>query len=428
MLGGLPNLFGGGNRPTLPGLGGPNGLPDPLGLGGDHGNGHGPGGNGPPGLDGGLPPGLAKPYDGGPNPGGNVDPGHRHGGDHANAGNGPSPSGTPPSTPDGAHTSNHNTPNVVSSGSPIDDQIAAYPSRLLPGQSAHGASSAQAFNQATQYPAPTLSERALSSFAASPAAMNRADAVPANVNVLQAAPNQTAALPTPVASAQAASQAQAAAPALAMPPAHPNAVPAAPMAAMAHAESLAAQQSLLNQLAMLQKLGQPPTAAAANAAAAHAENATAPNVIPLTVNTSANDPRGLPTALNDRVQLLRGDSALNGGAYLGEGPLRRPLGRGARVDAASLTYWLWTLGRGGVHRPTHENQPNREVLRALQWLFWLLTVVAYACLATALIMLLPTGELVSDRVATAGGGGALMIGVVVAAGAWLVGRRLNRRG
>ena len=420
---GLPNLFGGGNRPTLPGLGGPNGLPDPLGLGNGHGNGHGPGG--PPGLDGGLPPGLAKPHDGGgPNPGGNVDNGNHHGGDHNNAGNGPSPSGNTPATPDAANTPSHNTPNVVSSGSPIDDQIAAYPSRLLPGQSAHGSSTA-AFNQTT-YPPPTLSERALSSFAASPAAMSRADAVPANASVLQAAPNQVAALPSPLAGAQAASQAQAAA--LALPPAHANAVPAAPMAAMAHGESLAAQQSLLNQLAMMQKLGQPPAAVAANAAAAHAENATAPNVIPLTVNTSANDPRGLPTALNDRVQLLRGDSALSGGAYVGDGPMRRPLGRGARVDAASLTYWLWALGRGGVHRPTHENEPNREVLRALQWLFWVLTVVAYACLATALIMMLPTGELISDRVATAGGGGALMIGVVVAAGAWLVGRRLNRRG
>ena len=97
-------------------------------------------------------------------------------------------------------------------------------------------------------------------------------------------------------------------------------------------------------------------------------------------------------------------------------------------SGAGYYLWLWALGRGGTHRTSHEAEPSREVLRALQWLFWVLTVVAYACLAMAVIILLPGGEFVSERATPGVSGLALFLGVTVAAGAWWLGRRLNRRG
>jgi hypothetical protein len=427
-MSGFPNLPGllGGGRPSFPGLGGPG--HDPLGLGlpglggDDH---HGPGS--PPGLNGDGPPGLEKPHGGDANTGGNgVD--NSHGGDTSPV---TPPSGTTPGSAE--HDRPHNTPNVVSSGSAMDDQIAAYPSRLLPGQSMQSNANTQtAFNQITQYPPPTLSERALGN-ATGLSGMNRpvsADAVPGSAMTMQPSGVQTAMLGNPVAAAAnaglPAQVAYAAAPALAVPVATPNAVLAAPMASALYSESLLAQQNLLNQLSMMQRLSTPPTVVPANVAAPASEALVAPTVVPLMVNAAPNDPRNLPLA-NDRLNLMRGDSPLNTAVYA-DSPYRRPLRRGAKVDQASLTYWLWALGRGGTHRTSHEAEPSREVLRALQWLFWVLTVVAYACLAMAVIILLPGSEFVSERATPGVSGLALFLGVTVAAGAWWLGRRLNRRG
>ncbi|MGO1002575.1 hypothetical protein [Lysobacter sp. CA196] len=433
-MSGFPNFpgFPGGNRPSFPGLGGGHGHGhDPLGLGlpglggDDH---HGPGS--PPGLSGDGPPGLEKPYNGGDsNAGGNGVDNH-HGGDTSPV---TPPSGTTPSSTE--HDRPHNTPNVVSSGSAMDDQIAAYPSRLLPGQSMQSSGNTQtAFNQITQYPPPTLSERALGNSAGLQPALNRpvsADAVPGSAMTMQPSGVQTALLgnPSVAAATNAGLPAQvtyAAAPALAVPVATPNAVLAAPMTSALYSESLLAQQNLLNQLSMMQRLSTPPNVVPANVAAPASESIVAPTVVPLMVNAAPNDPRNLPLA-NDRLNLMRNDGPLNNAVYA-DSPYRRPLRRGAKVDNASLTYWLWALGRGGTHRTSHEAEPSREVLRALQWLFWVLTVVAYACLAMAVIILLPGGEFVSERATPGVSGLALFLGVTVAAGAWWLGRRLNRPG
>lgn len=418
----LPGL--GGSKPGLPGGPQPPGLNLPGGI------------DAPPGH-GGLPPGqngLPPGHDGLPNPGGNNG---LPGGDPYS----PQPGATGPGTPTG-------TPDAVAQpNAPLlnPDNPA---SRLLQGQSPNAANANNAYNNPfnanspTQYPPPTLSERALAN---APQLAYGGDRVAVNYGVMPAAGNaqgavvqgqglpQTAsgALPPSVGngaaaagSAAAPGASTAAAPTLTLVnTATANAVPAPPMAAAMSQDALAAQQSLLARMT-----GQHAPAAgntAANAAPPPSEtSATLPAV---GTNAANNDPRSLPLAGNDRAAQQRGGDAPNTVVYTGDGATRRAHRRGGKVDDATLTHWLWRFGRGGVHRPSREAEPELEAVRALQWLFWVLTVVAYVCLAMAVVLMLPSGSLISERASPGGSGFALFLGVAVAAGAWWLGRRINDR-
>ncbi|WP_157476173.1 hypothetical protein [Lysobacter sp. Root690] len=312
-------------------------------------------------------------------------------------------------------------------------------SRMLPGQSAQNSNSP--FNTSpTQYPAPTLSERALNNaaqfasldrpgnFNAVPAAMANASSASVQGNALPNAavlPNGASNGALANTAASNATTSNVAAPSLTLVANNtPNAVPAAPMAAALNQDALIAQQNVLARLANPQHAN-PPGASGATAAPPPSEtSATLPSI---QTNTLNNDARNQPLNLNDRIAQQRGDGLPNNQIYTGESMQRRPLRRGGRVDNASLTQWLSAFGRGGVHRPTHEHQPSLEVVRALQWLFWVLTVAAYVCLAMAVVLLLPDGSLITERASPGGSGVALLLGVAVAAGAWWLGRRLNRR-
>jgi hypothetical protein len=404
--GGKPGNLPGGPQPpglNLPGgpdLGGPDlGVPGPEG--------------GLPSPDGNLPLDLSKPHDGLPN--------------NSLPNNGLPGTDTQP----GSNLSNNP---LVNPDNPS--------SRLLQGQSAQGNNNVNPFNNGpTQYPAPTLSERALNN-AAQYAQLDRPvvnyGAVQASGASAQSASAQTATIGAPMASNGAASGAAAGsaaaaantttthvAPTLTLVASNtPNAIPAAPMAGALSQDALAAQQSMFARMNTLQHANAP-ASTAANAPPPPSE--TSATLQSVSTNTINNDPRSLPLNANDRAAQQRGDNAPNQMTYTGEGATRRASRRGGGVDNATLTHWLWSFGRGGTHRPTHDREPDREVVRALQWLFWVLTVVAYTCLAFAVILLLPSGSLVSERVSTGGSGIALFLGVAVAAGAWWLGRRLNRR-
>ncbi|MGH8081510.1 MAG: hypothetical protein ACREP7_13130 [Lysobacter sp.] len=405
----LPGL-GGGGKPGLPGGG-----PQPPGLNGPGGpDVSAPGFEGTtPGL-GGDPLGWAKPHDGLPN---------------TTPTNGlPNPNDTG-ATPNPSVPS---TPNVDNSPLFNPDNPA---SRLLQGQSAQGNNNAiNPFNNGpTQYPPPTLSERALNNVAQY-AQLDRPvnyGAMAPTTSSAQSAPAGVALSSNGAASGAAAGSAATAANASNVAPTltlvannTANAVPAAPMAGALSQEAMTAQQTLFARLNTLQHANVPGNTTT-NAPPPPSE--TPATLQAVTTNTVNNDPRALPLNNNERTLQQRTDLPPNQLTYTGDGAARRTLRRGGKVDNATLTHWLWSFGRGGVHRPTHENEPELQVVRALQWLFWVLTVVAYACLAMAVILLLPSGSLVSERVSTGGSGLALFLGVVVAAGAWWLGRRLNRR-
>lgn len=407
----LPGL--GGAKPGLPGGPQPPGLNLPGGI------------DAPPGH-GGLPPGQ----DG---PGNNTLPGDPYSPNPGTSGPG-TPVGTPEPVPQ------PNAP-LLNPDNPA--------SRLLQGQSPNANATGNPYNNPfnasapTQYPPPTLSERALAN--ASQFAM--ADRPAVNYGVMPAAGNaqgaltqgaglpQTAsgALPASVggnagaaansaAAASTTTTTSASAPALALvQTATPHAVPAAPMTAALTQEALIAQQNQLARMA-----GQhAPTAGTTAANAAPPPSETSATLPPVGSNATANDPRSLPLAGNERTLQQRGD-APNTLVYTGEAAPRRAQRRGG-VSGATLTEWLWHFGRGGVHRPSREAEPELEALRALQWLFWVLTVVAYVCLALAVVLMLPSGSLISERASPGGSGFALFLGVAVAAGAWWLGRRINRR-
>ncbi len=65
---------------------------------------------------------------------------------------------------------------------------------------------------------------------------------------------------------------------------------------------------------------------------------------------------------------------------------------------------------------------------SFQWLFWLLTIVAYGAVAAAIITMVPSGgRLLDGSGAPVFGAYALLVGAVAAIASWLVGRRLTKR-
>ncbi len=418
-------------------------VPDPFG------GRHGPGGDpltpGGPGMPG-SPTGPGGPGDidmmpGGP--GGDIGLPGPDGGDGL-------PSGTTPGGPNpGAPGNNgngygHNATTPTTDPSLPREQGSL--SRLLEGQSAQQSNNSYnnySSNSPTQYPPPTLSERALSRATVQLASIERSPATVASLSPQATASGAQAASAANAAPASAGAATSATTASAAANAATANAVPtpAASLAAQNSAsqtmagtplastalsqEALAAQQAALSRLAANPQAQLPSGAAAGVPPPPPSETtSTVPSV---TVQNTANDPRSLPLG-HDRPGPVRPDGAPGQGVYTGDGAQRRPLGRGGRVDNASLTHWLWAFGRGGTHRPSRDNEPEIEAVRALQWLFYVLTVVSYACLATAVVLMLPAGTLVSERVHPAISGSTLMLGVIVAAGAWWLGRRISRRG
>ncbi|MBB1473378.1 MULTISPECIES: hypothetical protein [unclassified Luteimonas] len=171
-------------------------------------------------------------------------------------------------------------------------------------------------------------------------------------------------------------------------------------------------------------------AAAATAAvgATLATAATAP-ALPAAQGADARNVAGL--AIADRGQAVRAESM--SGTYTGEGPQRRRLRRGGRALPGSLSALLVAMGAQG--RTSGAGRDAREVERelqaaAMQWLFWLLAIIAYGCVAFAIVGLLPSGSGSAASAVSGRGwsGGFAIAGLVAAGGAWWFARHLARGG
>lgn len=113
------------------------------------------------------------------------------------------------------------------------------------------------------------------------------------------------------------------------------------------------------------------------------------------------------------------------GVYTAEGPGLHRRER-MRVGAREIGAWMLALREGRLHliRP-HDDDTPREVARAFQWLFWVLALVAYGCLALVLgSFLLSFGELPSAPVMRRWTEELALAGLVAAGGAWWLARRL----
>lgn len=112
------------------------------------------------------------------------------------------------------------------------------------------------------------------------------------------------------------------------------------------------------------------------------------------------------------------------GVYTAEGPGLRRRER-MRVGAREIGAWMLALRDGRLHLVRPQDDTPREVARAFQWLFWVLALVAYGCLALVLgSFLLSFGELPSAPVMRRWTGEFALAGLVAAGGAWWLARRL----
>lgn len=306
----------------------------------------------------------------------------------------------------------------------------------------------------------------------SPVAAQRALQTPMVPHHAQAGQAQSASVPmTPatvvpagLARAQAAGVPQSAVPATPTPVA-PQASPSAPQAASSQPLSSApVQQSALastaaradvppaapaptgDRTALLSRPGAtqaavPSQAAAAPQASTAAQSPAAgqsvvagmPAGAVVLAATGAVEARGAPLAVADRP----GHVQLEGmtGGYTADGPGRRTWRRRVNRLRTSMLQLLAQARRGGADqraRATYtldalQGRRGAGAWFALPWLFWLLAVVAYGCLALALIALTPSAAV---EVLPAGnpwvGRIALGVGLAAAAGSWWLARRSRR--
>lgn len=174
------------------------------------------------------------------------------------------------------------------------------------------------------------------------------------------------------------------------------------------------------------------TSAASNASGATqaAVGATTVAAMPLAVQATQApmDARGNTLlAVNDRAAIQRGDTTLSG-IYTADGPYRRALRRGSNVLSARFSSLLMALGLAGPPVTMRGRDAEYELSVAMQWLFWLLAIVAYACLGFAVIAFLPAGSDVFGESGRAWTGGFAVAGLVAGAGAWWFARQLSGRG
>lgn len=105
------------------------------------------------------------------------------------------------------------------------------------------------------------------------------------------------------------------------------------------------------------------------------------------------------------------------------GTFRDRLRRGAPAPRGRPLDWLLTL------LPLRDKRrQERDESLSFQWLFWILTVVAYGAVAIAVVSLIPGGRGLGDGFGRPNPAGyALIVGAIAAVASWWVGRRLSKR-
>ncbi len=163
--------------------------------------------------------------------------------------------------------------------------------------------------------------------------------------------------------------------------------------------------------------------------------ATAATSVPgLTMAQAATTPppvdaRGMLLAANEHAG-SRVETLLALAGHTLDGLLRRPLRGRMRTMPQGLARLLWAMGMMGA--PTTrdgEAAAERDIQRVMQWLFWMLAVIAYGCLGVALVALVGSnGHMFRDVAAGRSYTAWLaLFGLVTGTFAWWVARRLSRR-
>lgn len=217
--------------------------------------------------------------------------------------------------------------------------------------------------------------------------------------------------------------------------ARPDAVPAPRAEAPVGDRAALAQRALAGAVAMPANAAATQMAGASTLAAAGTTVATAAAASQMANPAQAIEARNVnPLIAGDRVQggMARPEGA---GTYTGDGPGRRGLRRAARALPGGLATLLTALGgQGATAAAARDAAAAERELRetVMQWLFWMLAIIAYGCIAFAVIGLLPPGTLGGGGSVGNGGrgwtGGFALAGLVAGLGAWWFARGIAPRG
>ena len=140
------------------------------------------------------------------------------------------------------------------------------------------------------------------------------------------------------------------------------------------------------------------------------------------------DARGIILPANDAVAALRGENMLNPAGHTLDGAQRRNLrSRLQAMPRGGLARLLWAMGAIG-HAGDGQAGSERDIQRAMQWLFWMLAIIAYGCVAAAIVIFVGSDGRVMDSLADRNSTAWLaMCGLATAVAAWAVARRVGRR-
>lgn len=143
-----------------------------------------------------------------------------------------------------------------------------------------------------------------------------------------------------------------------------------------------------------------------------------PQAVAAPGHTAASAPPGMDAG---SVPVREGPLAPAGHTLAGS--FRDRLRRGAPMPRGRPLDWLLTL------LPLRDKRrQERDESLSFQWLFWILTVVAYGAVAIAVVSLIPGGRGLGDGFGRPSPAGyALIVGAIAAVASWWVGRRLSKR-
>ncbi|MGV8931812.1 MAG: hypothetical protein ACOH1R_06825 [Luteimonas sp.] len=146
--------------------------------------------------------------------------------------------------------------------------------------------------------------------------------------------------------------------------------------------------------------------------------------------TSINAPvdaRGAILPANDHAA-IRADNTLGLAGHTLEGMQRRTARNRVQLLSPGLSRLLSAMGVIGLPSEQMESNTERDVQVALQWLFWMLAIIAYGCLAAALVVLVGgNGHLFDYQAGRRYTGWMACLGLFSGVAAWWLARRMMRR-
>lgn len=137
----------------------------------------------------------------------------------------------------------------------------------------------------------------------------------------------------------------------------------------------------------------------------------------------------MPNRVGSDPALAARDALLAPAGHTLTGLLRRDTRNGMQLHRRAAD-WVAAMLAGRRKQQAESAQPSAV---SVQWLFWILTVIAYGAIGTAVVFMLPNGGEAGMGLTTSTGspstaGYALLVGAIAATASWIMGRRIARTG